>query len=179
MNNKICKKCNIDKNICEFKVVRKSETRTSVRGYCNSCYPQIKSQYNQNCKEYRKKWGKDNGKRRYIREKASGKKQQMYKKEYAKNKAKYVARAQSRFSKRKQHTLPNVNYKDLQIFYDKAQELTKKTGVKHNVDHIIPLNHPDVCGLNVPWNLQVLTENENKTKSNKFDFTYDNLGWKK
>ncbi len=48
----------------------------------------------------------------------------------------------------------------------------------HDVDHIIPLNHPDVSGLNVPWNLQYLPKEENNKKSNQFDYTYDNNGWR-
>lgn len=48
----------------------------------------------------------------------------------------------------------------------------------HQVDHIIPLQHPDVCGLNVPWNLQVLTRSENARKQNQFDGTHDNESWR-
>ena len=51
--------------------------------------------------------------------------------------------------------------------YLKAQELTKIAGERYVVDHIIPLMSPDVCGLHVPWNLRVITQEENLKKSNK------------
>lgn len=40
--------------------------------------------------------------------------------------------------------------------------------MKHEVDHIIPLIHPQVCGLSVPANCQVLTKAQNRRKARRF-----------
>ena len=38
----------------------------------------------------------------------------------------------------------------------------------YHVDHIIPLNHPLVCGLHVETNLRIISKNDNEKKNNKF-----------
>ena len=53
--------------------------------------------------------------------------------------------------------------------YLQAMELTKITGERYVVDHIVPLISEAVCGLHVPWNLRVITQEENLRKSNKLE----------
>lgn len=56
---------------------------------------------------------------------------------------------------------------EIRQLYQIAITMTKTTGEQYVVDHIIPLRSPDVCGLHVPWNLRVITQEANLKKSNK------------
>jgi len=61
-----------------------------------------------------------------------------------------------------------ANRKEIKEIYKKCFNMSKKTGVKHEVDHIIPLKGELVSGLHVHWNLQIIKASENRFKSNKF-----------
>ena len=55
----------------------------------------------------------------------------------------------------------------IEMYYKLAVYMTEVTGIKWEVDHIIPLQGQNVSGLHVPWNLRVITKAENASKCNK------------
>jgi len=56
----------------------------------------------------------------------------------------------------------------IKAIYKQANQVSKLTGIKHHVDHIVPLKSNLVCGLHVENNLQVIQASANFAKSNKF-----------
>jgi hypothetical protein len=74
-----------------------------------------------------------------------------------------------RFRKAAPAWLTKGQKQEILNFYLLAQECRTLTGDVYHVDHIVPLKGENVCGLHVPWNLQVLPADINLAKANKFE----------
>jgi 5-methylcytosine-specific restriction endonuclease McrA len=57
--------------------------------------------------------------------------------------------------------------KEILEFYSLAKELQWLSEEPLHVDHIVPLQGKEVCGLHVPWNLQIIPKSMNLRKKNR------------
>jgi hypothetical protein len=68
----------------------------------------------------------------------------------------------------KKRAIPKwADLKAIRMFYAEAIRLTRETGIRHEVDHIYPLQSDMVCGLHCEANLRVITKAENQRKKNR------------
>lgn len=67
-----------------------------------------------------------------------------------------------------------VDQRQLRAIKKEARRRSVRDGRYQVADHIVPLTHALVCGLNVPWNLRIITFAENAARSNRWwEFTED------
>jgi hypothetical protein len=179
INMKNCTRCNIEKEICNYHKCAKSPDKLAY--YCKSCTSivgklyQIKNKdkstkktqdwrtnnpdkYKKSCEDY------------YINNKDRLSK--LNKNWKIKHRSKATAIEAKRRATKIQATpnwLTKEQIQQIEEFYEIAQAFKLYTGQEYHVDHIVPLQGENVCGLHVPWNLQVISAKENLSKSNKFD----------
>jgi hypothetical protein len=87
---------------------------------------------------------------------------------YLNNRASYYHRAKQRKHNIKLATPKWACSIKIETRYKERETMSRLTGLIHHVDHKIPLQGENVCGLHVPENLRVILARDNLSKSNKF-----------
>jgi hypothetical protein len=154
---KICKYCNNEKSLNQFTTCKLCKDGYSHM--CKDCYKQ--KYYADNIESHKKKY-KENREEKLL-----------YQKEYviSNRHVKRAADAKRRASKLSATPkwLSSSELFAIKQFYKLAKLLESLTAIKYHIDHIVPLQGENVCGLHVPWNLQIITAEENLSKSNSFN----------
>lgn len=177
---KVCTKCLIERPLVSFN--RGKAYKDGHKTLCKSCEKQYnKERYLRNktrMLENSRDWAEKNKERKKEINLRSSRKNSAKRYEYLKfwrdlNKDR-VRCHNSKYRAAKQKATPlwltERQFKEISDVYTLARECEVLTGDKYHVDHIIPLNGENICGLHVPWNLQVLPYDMNIRKSNKAAF---------
>lgn len=144
-----CSDCEVIRTPENTYLVKPTKGSPYLRSRCNTCHARKQRQYGKNnkaaCNERSRVWRKTNPQRHtYLTT--------LYKK--------HVKRATPSW-------LTEAQLEEIAYFYYIAKEAKLTSGEVYHVDHIIPLRGELVCGLHVPWNLQVLPADVNIRKSNR------------
>jgi hypothetical protein len=171
IESKVCHDCLIEKDIKFFS--KKAGAKDGYQPQCKECVSKYKKGYYvENCD--------------YIKEKQRSKesdpeKDRAYGKKYRQNNAGTVnAKTARRRSLKRNATPPwldNISKAQIKWYYDAAAMMEKTSGIKQNVDHIHPINGENFTGLHVPWNLRVISSDENVLKSNNPPVEERNMFW--
>lgn len=184
---KLCRKCNKVKPLNCFSLCNANTDKKQSK--CKDCSKLLKKEWaKQNTEklvEYNKSYWHNN-KFKYVEDakhrtsewrKNNPIKLSVWRKEnpnyfanYRKAKSGFInAKTAKRRSKKLQATPTWADTTAIRLEYELAAWCTRVTGEKYHVDHIIPLQGKNVCGLHVHNNLRVVLALENLTKSNRFD----------
>lgn len=164
---KVCNKCR--KNLPPFEFHRDKDKKDGLRTVCKSCRSNYSKKYYLNNKDTINKRCNDYyaNNAEFLRGKAS-----INGVIWRKLNPHKVTSKNARRRASKKLATPNWLTEDhkaeIEKFYILARDCQTITGEPYHVDHIVPLKGKDVCGLHVPWNLQVLPADVNLSKSNTF-----------
>lgn len=167
--SKACSDCKELKPLSEFTIRRASPDGLAYR--CRDCAKRVLVEWRSKNPGAFKAWAAANDRTEYRRdwyEQHRDAEPQRYAAWAKANPHKKNAALAKRKAAKKLATPAWANLAAIEAFYKEAARLTKETGIRHEVDHIIPLQGEFVCGLHHEGNLQILTRSENARKRNKY-----------
>ena len=88
-----------------------------------------------------------------------------------KAKATHCAKMARRNAQKRNAMPPWADPVAIAAIYQEAARVSEATGIPHQVDHVVPITHPLICGLHVEGNLQILTAEANSRKGNKWPWS--------
>ena len=168
---KVCRTCGDTKPTELF--TKSSKNKDGLHSYCKSCSNLYRSKWYKDNKEYadaynRNYYHTNEDFRDYLKKKNSDfQKDQRSTYGFKVKKNSREAKRRSAKLKATPQWLTNQHLIQIENLYWLAQDLKAVSGQDYHVDHIIPLQGKQVCGLHVPWNLQILPSEINISKSNK------------
>ena len=171
--HKTCTKCGVTKTTGEF---YKDARRGGWRSQCKSCHQSTARNWAMNnpdrAREAERRWKQENpdkarGYTQAYRDRDPERAKAIFSRWLRRYPEKNAARIAKYRVAREQACPPWVDHAEIAKVYAEAVRLTQETGIPHEVDHVIPLQHRLVCGLHVPWNLRAIPATENQRKSNK------------
>lgn len=137
---------------------------------CKHGHSGVRYTSNRNCLEcaeiQRKSWHKEN------RERHNQMNKEWRIKNSERSKEQERLRTQARWCKVKDARLfksHRLYAKDMREKFQTKKNMQKEYGESLHMDHIIPVQGKDVCGLHVPWNLCITTASHNTRKNNSRD----------
>lgn len=181
-HTKRCSRCGEAKPANEF-YERRRRSRVELRSECKACCIREAAAFNavryRTDKAYRarqierlKSVKRDNPDYRAKRLEIDSSARKLRYKNDSEYRARIVARESAKRAARKLAApswLTDRHLGEIDSVYAEAARLSEETGIAHQVDHIVPIKGKNVCGLHVPWNLQILTQSENAKKGNRYD----------
>lgn len=172
---KNCRVCGRDKDSNEF--YRAKANKDGLENKCKSCKAQYTKDYYLKNREKKllqiSQWKESNREYYldYFKGRYSSNKDNhnfVMREHYKENKSLYRAKdAKYRASKLKATPLW-ADLEQIKRIYVACAKVSERTGVEHHVDHIIPLQGDNVCGLHVERNLAIIPAKMNLEKSNSF-----------
>jgi hypothetical protein len=171
---KVCTGCKQNKPFDQFNKAKlgkfglRSICRVCQKNYSAARYKKKSEQICAYSKEYRKKEKDRISIQRSIHSAIHKERIALYGSEWRKNNpGKSNNRTAKRRARRNTATpgwLTKEQWKQIEKFYIESAQLTLKTGIPHEVDHIEPLCGKEICGLHVPWNLRIIPRSFNRRK---------------